>query len=156
VLVLGTVPSVASLAVGQYFANPRNAFWPIVEALLADGERLDYVSRARLAISARIAVWDVLHSAVRPGSLDAAIVDATAVPNDIVGFVSAHPELRVIALNGAKAEALFTRHIRPTLPTTRELDVRRMPSTSPANATVPFADKLAAWREVVAPSGGCR
>ncbi|MGO9283590.1 MAG: hypothetical protein ACLP75_11505 [Mycobacterium sp.] len=32
-LILGSFPSVRSLAVRQYYGNPRNAFWPITSAL---------------------------------------------------------------------------------------------------------------------------
>jgi len=149
VLVLGTVPSARSLACGRYYAHPHNRFWPIMEALFADGEALGHPAREAMVLGARVAVWDVLASADRrQGSMDASIVSATAVPNDIAGFVDAHPDLRAIFFNGATAASLFDRHAAPTMDARRPLELLRLPSTSPANAALSAAEKLAAWRVV--------
>ena len=74
VLVLGSAPSVISLQRGEYFGNPRNAFWPVMAELLGRPAGEDYAARTRMLLEARIAVWDVLARALRPGSLDASIV----------------------------------------------------------------------------------
>ena len=148
VLVLGTAPSVRSLEIGEYYGHPRNAFWPIMLALFGGRPGLDYPSRTELLVRARVAVWDVLHSADRPGSLDASIVAETAVPNDIAGFLTAHPEVARVFFNGTAAQALFKRHVLPALPIGAEIGLLRLPSTSPANAATPFEGKLAAWRAV--------
>lgn len=93
VLILGTAPSVRSLELQQYYAHPRNAFWPIMSALFADGEEPDYSARVDLLVSARVALWDVLRAAERPGSLDSSIAAATAVPNDIGRFLAGHSDI---------------------------------------------------------------
>jgi TDG/mug DNA glycosylase family protein len=99
--------------------------------------------------SASIALWDVLKSCTREGSMDSAIEASSAVPNDVAGFLSEHPQIRRICFNGAKAEALYMRHIRPRLLAYPEVEKLRLPSTSPANAALPFSAKLRAWQAIV-------
>lgn len=149
VLVLGTIPSVASLAAGEYYAHPRNAFWPIIERLFADGRRLDYGRRCDLLRANGIALWDVLARAERPGSLDSAIVGETETPNDIPGFLEEHPDVHTVCFNGVKAEQLFRRHVAPGLPAHRCLTLHRLPSTSPAHASLDLAAKTEAWRVLI-------
>jgi hypoxanthine-DNA glycosylase len=149
VLILGTVPSVRSLEVVQYYGHPRNAFWPIMEQLFrSGGGPLGYEERKRLVNSSGVAIWDVLASAERPGSLDAAIVGESVVANDIAGLLGDYTTIHTVFFNGAAAQALFARHVAP--PSERELAVEfvRLPSTSPANASLTFEEKLEAWRVV--------
>lgn len=149
VLVLGTLPSVASLARQQYYGHPRNAFWPIMGELFGVGPDLEYAERARRLARAGVAVWDVLASAEREGSGDAAIELTSAVPNDIGWFLAGHPGIRTIFLNGGTAESLFRRFVIPSLAEGVVLpEVVRLPSTSPANAGLSPAQKVAAWRAV--------
>ncbi len=145
VLVLGTAPSKASLQRQQYYGHNRNAFWPIMANVLAFELEQSYPVRVQALVDARLAVWDVLASCERASSADADIVEATALPNDIPGFVRAHGELRAILLNGGKAEQLFRRHVAPALEGVSVV-TRRMPSTSPAYAAMRFEQKLAQWR----------
>ena len=108
---------------------------------------LDYPTRLQALRDHGIAVWDVLASGVRPGSLDASIDLATGKPNDFPAFFDQLPQLRHIVFNGALAETLFTRRVLPTMsPEHQSLARLRLPSTSPANASVPPAVKLAIWR----------
>jgi hypoxanthine-DNA glycosylase len=156
VLILGTVPSRRSLEAGQYYAHPRNAFWPIVERLFArdaspdnigpGAPRLDYETRVALLREARVALWDVLRAAERPGSLDADI--SAPVANDFAAFFARHPAVRTVCFNGTKARALWVRHVAPALPARLEPGLVTLPSTSPANAAPSFDDKLAAWQVV--------
>jgi double-stranded uracil-DNA glycosylase len=147
VLVLGSVPGDASIAAGQYYAHERNLFWPLAEALLGDGSPLDYPARLELILRSRVALWDVLASANRQGSLDSAIEARSEVPNDILGFLESHPAITHVFFNGAKAEASFRRHFGEGL-SMEGVEFRRLPSTSPANAAMSFASKLDAWRAV--------
>jgi hypoxanthine-DNA glycosylase len=119
-----------------------------MQELLGDGETLRYDQRIELVLRSRIALWDVLASAERRGSLDAAIEAGSEVPNDIAGFLAAHPRVTSVFFNGAKAESLFDRYVRSTLPPGR-VTLIRLPSTSPANAAVSLAAKREAWRAVV-------
>lgn len=138
VLILGSLPGDASLAAGQYYAHPRNQFWRLVGEVagVALAER-NYPARLAALQQARIALWDVVNEAHRPGSLDMAIRNAR--PNDLLALVDTLPELRAVGFNGttaAKAGRLLEG---------RGLALLELPSSSPAN-TMAYADKLAAWR----------
>jgi double-stranded uracil-DNA glycosylase len=139
VLVLGTLPGEESLRRQEYYAHPRNLFWPIVFALSGAtpvpgyAERLDFVRRQRIAL------WDVCASADRRASADAAI--RGEVPNTIDALLATHPGIRAVAFNGGAARRLHDRHLerRPGL------SYLALPSTSPAHASLGFAEKLARW-----------
>ncbi len=146
VLILGSMPGMASLRAGQYYAHPHNRFWPFMGELVGAVAALPYADRCARLTDAGIALWDVLANCEREGSLDSAIRDDTAQANDFPGFLVAHPGIGVVLFNGAKAESSFRRFVLPTLART-DLEYRRMPSTSPANASQRDEDKLAAWRE---------
>lgn len=155
VLILGSMPGRASLAAAQYYAHPRNAFWPLLGSILGFDPTLPYEERLQCLRARGVALWDVLQSCERPGSLDAAIDPRTQRANDFAGLFAAQPELRSVLCNGATAHRLFERFVLPTV-TTRGTDrapfaVHRLPSTSPAHAGLSRSDKLAAWRGVLAP-----
>lgn len=149
VLILGSMPGAASLAAAQYYAHPRNHFWPIMGQLFGAGPDLPYAKRVRRLKSCGIAVWDVLESCVRPGSLDADIEEGSIAVNDFAGFFDAHPGISAVFFNGAKAESAYRRHVLGGLPSPAcALPVRRLPSTSPAHAVLSFEGKLAAWEQL--------
>jgi double-stranded uracil-DNA glycosylase len=149
VLILGSMPGVASLAAGQYYAQPRNRFWPIIAELLAFDREAPYAERLEALIAHRIALWDVLASCQRPGSLDASIRRASALPNDFPAFFAHHPRIRQVFFNGKAAAELYQRLVLPTLvDRVPALRYTVLPSTSPANAGITPPDKLAAWRVV--------
>lgn len=143
VLVLGSLPGARSIAEQRYYAHPQNAFWPIMRALF--GIEGDYASRCDQLLENRVALWDVLRSSVRPGSMDADIQLDGAVANDFRGFLAGHADIRLIAFNGKKAEQLFTRFIGAD-DVAGNVARLGLPSTSPAYASMPFSGKLAAWR----------
>lgn len=141
VLILGSFPSAASLRAGEYYAHPRNQFWPIVAELFGIVRGDDYARRCRRLTARGIAVWDVIARCRRAGSLDAAIWDAEV--NDFAEFYRRHPRIAAVFFNGAEAE----KHYR------RQVDVAgppgvRLPSTSPAHASMSLADKIDKWRAV--------
>lgn len=144
-LVLGSMPGRASLAAGQYYAHKQNAFWKIVCGLLGIDPASPYRIRVRALRASRIALWDVLHSCVRPGSLDSSIKQE--MPNDFNAFFRRHPDITHVFFNGATAEASYRRHVLPAIE--RPLRYARLPSTSPAHASVPFENKLEAWRAIL-------
>ncbi|HUK78572.1 MAG TPA: DNA-deoxyinosine glycosylase [Thermoleophilia bacterium] len=148
VLILGTAPSEQSLREGRYYAHPRNEFWPIMEELFADGRPLDYAARVRMLKKAGIALWDVLAEAERVGSLDADI--KAPVANDLGRFLRDHPTIGTVFFNGATAERLFQAQCAAALAdsTARATGFVRLPSTSPANASISSALKRAAWKAV--------
>ena len=149
VLILGSVPGVRSLEVMEYYAHPRNAFWEIMGALCGATRDLAYPQRLERLQNAGIAVWDVLHSAEREGSLDSAI--RQAVPNDLAGLLKICPQVELIALNGSFASATFKRHAKTSLEPRIGLRVVTLPSTSPANARVSVTQKLEVWRDALEP-----
>lgn len=148
VLILGSMPGVESLRAGQYYAHPRNAFWPIMGDLIGAGPPLDYPTRTEVLKSAGIALWDVLASCVREGSLDSSIAGESVAVNDFPAFFQAHPGIVRVFFNGMMAEKYFFKAVRPRLEP-GSLPFQRLPSTSPAHAGWPYAKKLDAWRAVV-------
>lgn len=140
------MPGVASLEAQQYYAHPRNAFWPIVDAVLGIDRGLAYDERCRRLTSRGVAVWDVLRSCYRPGSLDADIRADSVIANDIPGLLETHPHIDRIGFNGGAAENLFRRHVLPVLTAADRVSLVRLPSTSPAHASMRLAEKVERWR----------
>ncbi len=136
---LGTLPGEESLRRLEYYAHPRNLFWPIVCGLFGRPAPSLYADRLRFVLGQRIALWDVCESGERRASADATI--RGEVPNRIDALLLAHPLIRAVAFNGSGARLLHDRHFarRP------ELAYLALPSTSPAYARIGFADKLARW-----------
>jgi TDG/mug DNA glycosylase family protein len=151
VLILGSMPGEASLAAGQYYAHSQNAFWRVMSELLRFDPASSYPTRIEALKSARIALWDVLQSCTRDGSLDAMIELDTQIPNDFQTFLGKHKKIRQVFFNGAKAEACFRRHVLGRLDA-GPMAYARLPSTSPANASVSYEQKLRAWRMIMASS----
>ncbi len=146
VLILGSFPSVASLKAGQYYAHPRNAFWPLMESLLGVPLReLSYSQRLEAVLCAGIGIWDVYHSCRRAGSLDAAIVDT--VPNDFAALTKHMPMFTGIGFNGGEAQ----KAMKQAAPLSCAM--WRLPSTSPANASTSFAEKRRRWCEALLQGG---
>ena len=142
-LVLGSFPGAASLAAEQYYAHPRNQFWPLMEAIWPPGPVPQgmglYEFRCQWLLSRGVGLWDVYASCRRSGSLDSSI--RAAVPNDFSQLTAACPLLEAVGHNGSESFRLA-----PLLPAS--VQVYRLPSTSPAHAAWRFERKLAAWRAV--------
>jgi len=148
-LILGSMPGVASLAAGQYYAHPQNAFWKILSSLFAMPAD-DYAQRLRIITQNRLALWDVLKYCEREGSLDSAIDSASIEVNDFAAFLAQHQNIRHIFLNGGKAAQEFKRRALPDVPPdiSARLTITQLPSTSPAHAGMSFADKLKIWGQI--------
>jgi TDG/mug DNA glycosylase family protein len=151
ILILGSMPGRASLIAGQYYAHAQNVFWPIMSELLPLDATALYSVRICALKSARIALWDVLHSCIREGSLDSMIERDTQIANDFRTFFRTHTKISHVFFNGAKAEACFKRQVLKDLEGD-SISYARLPSTSPANASMSFADKLRAWRIILSPN----
>ncbi len=149
VLILGSMPGQASLTQQCYYGHPRNQFWPLMQALFGVEAALLYVARCQALLDAGIALWDVIGQCQRPGSLDSAIVSDSITFNDIAALCRQYPEIRQIWLNGGKAAQSFRQYQRWLAAGDwpgAGMMIRTLPSTSPAHASVSFADKLLLWQ----------
>lgn len=153
ILILGSMPGQASLAAAQYYANRRNVFWKIMGELLGFDPDSSYETRLHELKTARIALWDVLQSCIRVGSLDARIAADSIAVNDFDGFFRAHEKIRAVFFNGAKAESTYRQYVLPTVSTV-PVSYMRLPSTSPAHAALSYEQKLQAWRTALGPVAG--
>ena len=144
VLILGTMPGVASLRAGQYYAYPRNQFWDFMGALFGAGRDLPYARRLARLRACGVALWDMVAECERPGSLDSDIRHEK--PNDLAGLLRDHPRIHTLVFNGQPAARLFQRHFPALLPSVRW---EVMPSTSPAHATHTAAAKQKAWSKLL-------
>jgi double-stranded uracil-DNA glycosylase len=148
-LILGSLPGRKSLEMQQYYAHPQNAFWKLIAHIFDAAPNLTYPQRTRVLTRNGIALWDVLAGAERPGSLDSSIIHDTAEANEFREFFRDHRGLRRVFFNGRKAEEIFTKRVLPLIaaefPRVRYIG---LPSTSPANAGMTFAEKLVRWRVI--------
>ncbi len=145
-LILGSMPGKVSLTQNEYYAHPRNAFWPIMSHLLGFPLALAYPLRLQKLLDNQVALWDVMKHCERDSSLDADILESSIVANDFSAFLNKHTDIKVIALNGKKAEQSFHRHVWKDLsakfPSVRPIG---LPSTSPANARISLEQKRDVW-----------
>lgn len=149
VLILGSFPSVASLNQKQYYANPQNYFWRVIENLFLIPSSDPYPQRCRKLQAYKVALWDVIGSCQRQGSLDSKI--RMPDPNDFAKFYNDHPQITAVFWNGAMAEhqygILVGAAIKPT--GCDEFSSIRLPSTSPANARISLSSKIEQWKLVL-------
>lgn len=150
VLILGSMPGIASLNAGEYYAHPRNQFWPIICQLLHIDTLCSYDARRKAMNDRGIAVWDVIKTCTRYGSLDSAINKKSIITNDFDSFFELHPSICHVFFNGTTAETLFRRHFLAKLQNKprNALIYTRLPSTSPAHAALSIEQKLTAWKAV--------
>jgi hypoxanthine-DNA glycosylase len=149
VLILGSMPGKASLEANQYYAHPRNAFWKIIERAFGLDPGSCYTDRIKILTANQIALWDVLKTCSRTSSLDSDIVESSIIPNDFEAFFASHPGVRRVYFNGAMAEKSYRTHVLPTLVEMSRLSYVRLPSTSPAHASLTIDAKIAAWECIV-------
>ncbi len=149
-LILGSMPGKASLRAQQYYAHPRNAFWRIMEAHFSVAYELPYHQRLKELNDCGIAVWDVLKMCTRESSLDSDIVSSSIVTNDFIHLFEKHPSIDRVFFNGAKAEDTYLKHVHPqTKDLFPQIRLQRLPSTSPAHASLNLAGKIKAWACIV-------
>jgi double-stranded uracil-DNA glycosylase len=145
VLILGSMPGEASLAAGEYYAHPRNAFWAIMGKLCGASRDLPYQQRLERLQQAGLALWDVLESCERAGSLDSAIVPSSVVVNRVAALLEQMPEVCLVATNGGTATRLYKRHVQSGVAHVA------LPSSSPAFASMTLEQKTAMWCAVLEP-----
>ncbi len=148
VLILGSMPGKVSLRAGEYYAHPRNLFWRFMEELFEIDPSAPYARRVARLRDCGVGLWDVLKSCTRETSLDSDIVPSSIVPNDFARLFRECPRVRTVCFNGTKAASAFGRHVLPGLHDLDGIAFLPLPSTSPANASIPLARKLSDWRVV--------
>ena len=139
ILILGSMPGVKALTQNEYYAHKQNQFWRIISALTENDLPTDYSQKLALLSQHGIALWDVLHSCEREGSLDSNILEE--VPNDFETIFKTYTNLKCVAFNGGKA---FQSYKRSGLLMPEGLTFIPLPSTSPAH-TASFEVKLQQW-----------
>ena len=141
VLVIGTMPGVASLQAAEYYAFKHNAFWSIIFEL-AGTEAQNYAEKDEILRKLHIGLWDNLKVCEREGSLDSDIKQAE--PNNFEKLLSEFPNIKKLLFNGQKSFAFFKKYHHELL---KKYEYAVLPSTSPANARLPFEQKLALWQQ---------
>jgi TDG/mug DNA glycosylase family protein len=144
-LILGSMPGGESLRQEQYYAHPRNKFWEIMSEIIGFDFTIPYEQRLKVLRDNKIALWDAAHTCVRPGSLDSNIRDEA--PNDFETFFKKCPHIKLLVFNGQTAKKLFVKHTKSML--IPDLELRLAPSTSPANASYTYQQKLTEWKRAL-------
>lgn len=143
------MPGEVSLREQQYYAHPRNAFWQLMESIFGINRGFSYEDRCRLLLARGVALWDVVKTCRRAGSLDADIVHSSILANDFAAFYSIHRNIRSIYFNGTMAQKSYRRYVLPFLPEAMaNIPQVKLPSTSPAHAALNFTQKLAQWQRI--------
>lgn len=138
ILILGSVPGVKSLEMQQYYAHPQNQFWKIIFKLFEEDFTADYQKRTEIIRKNKIALWDVIDSCEREGSLDTKIRNEEH--NDIMKILREHLTIKAVFCNGQKS----FKNLKKILGKESEIPIFVLPSTSPLH-TVSFDKKLAEW-----------
>lgn len=149
-IILGSMPSVQSLQEHQYYANPRNLFWPFMADIFGFDPALDYAQRCQYVASQHVAIWDVVATCRRRGSLDSNIEKESLVANDFVTLFADQPQLKSVLFNGQAAAKIFKTNVLPKLlKANLVIDSQVLPSTSPANASQKREHKFLRWQATV-------
>ncbi len=148
ILILGSMPGIASLEAQHYYAHPRNGFWPIIGSLLKVTWPENFDARYALLKQHHIALWDVMKSCRRTGSLDQNIEEASIIANDFDTFLTQHMHITDIFFNGQKAAQSFKKYALPNLSeqVIKRVQFHTLPSSSPAMASLNIAAKTEKWR----------
>lgn len=150
ILILGSMPGVASLKQQQYYAHPRNAFWNIMQALFDIPLEANYEQRLELLKQNHVALWDVAHQCVRPGSLDSNIHSDTVQVNDFTRFFEVFGNIEKVYFNGGKSAQLYKKWVlKKGNKLINRLEYLQLPSTSPANARLTLDQKMHYWKQIL-------
>ncbi len=150
ILILGSMPGEQSLIKHQYYGHPRNVFWVIIGTLFNFDPDIEYKKKLSKLKENKIALWDVLKTCERKGSLDSNIISDSEEVNDFFAFLSSHKKIKKICFNGQKAHQTFVKHVLKKFPQiTQDIEIHTLPSTSPANASITFKKKLTEWENIL-------
>jgi len=144
-IILGSMPGIKSLDENEYYAHPRNSFWFIMEKLFKVYSDFEYKQRLKLLLNNKIALWDVIESCERKGSLDSSIQDETVLVNDFADLLLEYQNIKYIFCNGNAAYSAFQKYAMPELEKFLNIEVYKLPSSSPANARMSLDEKTLSW-----------
>lgn len=148
IMILGSMPGIISINAVQYYANPRNLFWAVLADLFGIDIDCSYESKIQQIQQLPLIVWDTLKTCRREGSLDSKILNTDIEANDIVALLRQFPTVEAIAFNGIASAKYFDRLVKPQLATDLDIELLKMPSTSPANAAMKREQKIELWRRL--------
>ena len=149
ILILGSAPGTESLRVKQYYGHKRNSFWKIMGEIFEFNYEISYEKRENLLIANNVAVWDVIKSCKRKGSLDSKIKQKSIEINDFSNFFNQDNKIRMVFFNGALPEKEYIKRVIPNLPKElKNIPYMKLPSISPALATLKYEDKLEKWKVI--------
>ena len=144
ILIIGTMPSVASLQAQEYYAFKHNAFWKIIADISQTLEFRDYQHKLKTLSALHLGLWDNLQFCEREGSLDSQIYNE--IPNNFQELLSQYPQIHKLLFNGQKSYQFFKKYQSKLL---NKYSYKVLPSTSPANATIKYSDKLKRWQQEI-------
>ena len=150
IIILGSMPGIISINAAQYYANPRNLFWTVLADLFGMDIDCSYESKVQQIQQLPMIVWDTLKACHREGSLDSKILNTDIEANDIAALLNSYPTVQAIAFNGGASAKYFDRLVKPLIPINLNIELLKMPSTSPANAGMKRERKLELWRRLSA------
>ena len=146
ILILGSMPGIKSLDEQQYYAHPRNAFWPIMQSLFSIDLNAIYEQRLQQMKSRGLGLWDVYAECERPGSLDSSINVQSIRFNPIVELLTDYPSIHTLACNGGAAHKAVLKYLKQQVFDISNIQILALPSTSPAYAAMRFEQKLERWQ----------
>ena len=149
ILILGSMPGVKSLDAQQYYAHPRNLFWPFMGQLFNFDDNVSYQEKSNQLKKNKVAIWDVLQNCLRDGSLDSDIKTESIVTNDFLKFYQQHKQIKQVFFNGQKAMTVYNKLVLPNVSLHYPyIEHIGLPSTSPANASIKREEKFKRWQKV--------
>ena len=149
ILILGSLPGDESLRRKEYYGNPKNLFWKVLAAVFMDDVPEGYTSKKKFLATHHVALWDVLASAERDGSLDSHIKREER--NDVAGFLQKHPSINTVVLNGGKAARAFRKTVQDCPEAFQGIQILEFTSTSPLSISAgwPLARIIEQWKSLL-------
>ena len=140
ILILGSFPSVKSRETQFFYGHPQNRFWKVISALTGTSLPQTVEDKRKMLINNNIAVWDVIASCDIEGSSDSSIKNV--VVNNLSEILK-ETNIKTIFLNGGTAYNLFKKYNKDI-----DIDIIKLPSTSPANARYSLNMLIDDWKIV--------
>lgn len=141
IIILGSLPSEKSIENQEYYNNPTNHFWKIISFVFEKRiiEFSNYEDKIMFLKKHNIALWDVISTADRIGSLDKNIKNESY--NDLYSFIIKN-DIKKVFVNGSKAEKSLKKYMKLN---NINLEYKLLPSSSSANFRYTLKEKINLW-----------